>query len=87
MRRNSDSSIASKIMSPEEERRRRERHRRERDSRHRHGSGRDGRSKKPVRNLDMIDSLDVTSIYGKGCESSSLDQHPKETDKLRSVPS
>ena len=55
-------------MSPEEERRRRERHRREREARHKNGSGRDGRSKKPVRNLDLIDSLDVTSIYGKGCE-------------------
>ena len=74
-------------MSPEEERRRRERHRREREARHKNGSGRDGRSKKPVRNLDLIDSLDVTSIYGKGCEFSSVDQRPQKTDKRRSIPS
>ena len=70
-RRNSDSSIASRNLNPEEERRRRERHRREREARHR-GDGRNrlptsSKSKKPAKRLDIIDSLDVTSIYGKGC--------------------
>ncbi|KAL9099271.1 MAG: hypothetical protein Q9163_005202 [Psora crenata] len=69
-RRNSDSSIASRLLSPEEERRRRDRHRREREAR----LGADSKqrpctshkSKKQTQRLDVIDSLDVTSIYGKG---------------------
>ncbi|KAL9125836.1 MAG: hypothetical protein Q9217_005022 [Psora testacea] len=69
-RRNSDSSIVSRTLNPEEERRRRERHRRERENRHR-GDGKQRpstshKSKKPTQRLDIIDSLDVTSIYGKG---------------------
>lgn len=72
-RRNSDSSIASKTIGPEEERRRRERHRREREARHR-GDGKHrpsgSKSKKPSQRLDIIDSLDVSSIYGKGRKSS-----------------
>ncbi len=69
MRRNSDSSINSRIASPEDERKRRERHRREREARHRDGKGRpptSSRSKKPNKKLDIIDSLDVTSIFGTG---------------------
>lgn len=75
MRRNSDSSINSRVMNPEEERKRRERHRREREARHRDGKGRpptSSRSKKPNKQLDIIDSLDVTSIYGTGCEYSAI---------------
>lgn len=69
-RRNSDSSINNRILSPEDERKRRERHRREREARHR-GDGKSrpptsSRSKKPNKQLDIIDSLDVTSIFGTG---------------------
>lgn len=70
MRRNSDSSINSRIMNPEEERKRRERHRREREARH-NGKSRpptSSRSKKPNKQVDIIDSLDVTSIFGTGGE-------------------
>lgn len=72
MRRNSDSSIASRIMSPEDEKKRKERHRREREARHRErdGKGRhaptSSKSKKSNKQLDIIDSLDVTSIFGTG---------------------
>jgi hypothetical protein len=68
-RRNSESSILEKSgrsLDPEEEKKRQERRRRER--RHRERDGKDGRSKKPDRKLDIIDKLDVTSIYGTGCE-------------------
>lgn len=62
-RRNSESSVREKPKDadPEAEKRRRERRQRE---------GRDGKSsataKKPNRKLDIIDKLDVTSIYGTG---------------------
>ncbi|KAJ9609160.1 hypothetical protein H2200_006932 [Cladophialophora chaetospira] len=62
-RRNSESSIREKPKDtdPEAEKRRRERRSRE---------GRDGKtsskSKKPNGRLDIIDKLDVTSIYGTG---------------------
>lgn len=62
-----------KVMDPEEERRRRERRRREREARHRDGKSRDGkssRSKKANYHMDIIDKLDVTSIYGTGSELS-----------------
>jgi hypothetical protein len=66
VRRNSESSVRSgKALDPEEEKRRQERRRRER--RHRDRS-KDGKSKKPDRKLDIIDKLDVTSIYGTGCK-------------------
>ena len=73
-RRNSDSSIADrngKPMDPEEERRRRERRHRERDARHRDNKSKPipssaSKSKKPSHRLDVIDKLDVTSIYGTG---------------------
>ncbi|KAL8825185.1 MAG: hypothetical protein Q9170_007896 [Blastenia crenularia] len=69
LRRNSDSSIASRNLGPEEERKRRERRHREREAR-RDGKSRppgtSSRSKKPNQKLDIIDSLDVTSIYGTG---------------------
>lgn len=70
MRRNSDSSIASRLLSPKEEEQRRERHRREREARHRERKDRlpgSSKGKKPPKRLDIIDSLDVTSIYGTGC--------------------
>lgn len=60
-RRNSESSIRDKpAMDPEEERRRKERKYRE--------SKRIGtKSTRPNKKLDVIDKLDVTSIYGTGC--------------------
>ncbi|KAJ5220166.1 hypothetical protein N7468_009370 [Penicillium chermesinum] len=64
-RRNSESSVmdrASKIFDDDEERKRRER-RREREARHRDGKP---RSSRKDRRLDIIDKLDVTSIYGTG---------------------
>lgn len=57
-----------KAMDPEEERRRRERRRRDREARHRDGKP---RSKKANYHMDIIDKLDVTSIYGTGSELSS----------------
>lgn len=69
VRRNSDSSVLSKngkLLDPEEEKKRAERRRRER--RHRERDAKDGKSRKPDRKLDIIDKLDVTSIYGTGCE-------------------
>lgn len=70
MRRNSESSIASRMVSSEEEQKRRERHRKEREARHRERRDRppgSSKSKKSTKRLDIIDSLDVTSIYGTGC--------------------
>lgn len=64
-RRNSDTSIrdkTNKVLDPNEDRRRRER--RQRDPR------RDGKAKGPNGRLDVIDKLDVTSIYGTGRELS-----------------
>ncbi|KAL8728865.1 MAG: hypothetical protein Q9166_005105 [cf. Caloplaca sp. 2 TL-2023] len=72
LRRNSDSSIASRILGSEEDRRRRERRQKERDAREARKDGKlklhgtSSRSKKPNQRLDIIDSLDVTSIYGTG---------------------
>lgn len=69
MRRNSDSSVADrKPLDPEEEKKRQERKRRERERRHREREGKDPKSRKPDRKLDIIDKLDVTSIYGTGCK-------------------
>lgn len=70
MRRNSESSIMernSKPIDPEEEKKRQERKRREQRHREREGGHSSSRSKKPDRKLDIIDKLDVTSIYGTGC--------------------
>lgn len=75
-RRNSDSSINSRVMSSEDEQKRRERRRREREARHRDGKGRpppsSSKSRKPNKQLDIIDSLDVTSIFGTGGECKSI---------------
>jgi hypothetical protein len=62
-RRNSDTSIISgektrKFLDPDDERRRLERRQRE--------AKRHGKSKPTSRRLDIIDKLDVTSIYGTG---------------------
>ncbi|KAL8714165.1 MAG: hypothetical protein Q9220_001894 [cf. Caloplaca sp. 1 TL-2023] len=69
LRRNSDSSIASRTLGSEEDRRRREKRHREREAR-KDGKSRpphsSSRSKKPNQKIDIIDSLDVTSIYGTG---------------------
>ncbi|KAL4809942.1 Pal1 cell morphology protein-domain-containing protein [Aspergillus unguis] len=65
-RRNSESSIMErtpKLLDDEDERRRRERRRRDREARHKDGKS---RSKKTHYQLDIIDKLDVTSIYGTG---------------------
>ena len=71
IRRNSESSVIDrKPLDPEEEKKRQERKRRERRPRDREGSS--SKSKKPDRKLDVIDKLDVTSIYGTGCEYSGL---------------
>ena len=59
-----------KLLDPEDERRRRERRRREREARHRDGKSRS--SKKTNYQLDIIDKLDVTSIYGTGSKWSHL---------------
>ena len=72
-RRNSESSIADKnrMLSPEEERHRQDRRRRDREARR----GPDGKLKPPSsskrgnKQLDIIDKLDVSSIYGTGCKS------------------
>ncbi|KAL8772978.1 MAG: hypothetical protein Q9209_001998 [Squamulea sp. 1 TL-2023] len=72
LRRNSDSSIASRTLGSEEDRRRRERRQKEREARDARKDGKprphgtSSRSKKPNQRLDIIDSLDVTSIYGTG---------------------
>lgn len=69
-RRNSESSVmdrASKLFDDDDEKRRRERRHRERDGRHRDGKHRSSRKN---RQLDIIDKLDVTSIYGTGSKSS-----------------
>jgi len=69
VRRNSESSVSSRSLDPEEEKKRQERRRRER--RHRE-QGKEGRPKKTDRKLDIIDKLDVTSIYGTGRKFFSL---------------
>ena len=73
-RRNSESSVvdrSGKPLDPEDERRRRERRNREREGRQRTGKTRthaSSKPKKPNQRLDVIDKLDVTSIYGMGRE-------------------
>ncbi|KAJ5692708.1 hypothetical protein N7462_002131 [Penicillium macrosclerotiorum] len=65
-RRNSESSVmerASKLFDDDDEKRRRERRHREREERRRDGKP---RSSRRDRRLDIIDKLDVTSIYGTG---------------------
>jgi len=76
-RRNSESSLVDKSgkpLDPDAGRRRRERRHKEREARHKDGKGRihgsSSKSKKPSQRLDIIDSLDVTSIYGTGCKGS-----------------
>ena len=77
-RRNSDSSVAdrqSKSLDPETEKRRRERRHRERahgqvDSKGRPVPSSSSKSKKPNHRLDVIDKLDVTSIFGTGGKNS-----------------
>ena len=71
-RRNSESSVADRSGNPldsEDEKRRRERRHREREARHRGDVRRPqtAKSRKPSQRLDIIDQLDVTSIYGTGC--------------------
>ena len=64
-RRNSESSAverSSKLLDPEDDKRRHERRRREA----RHREHRSHKTKGPSRRMDIIDKLDVTSIYGTG---------------------
>lgn len=71
-RRNSESSVmdrASKLFDDDDEKRRRERRHREREGRHRDGKHRSSRKN---RQLDIIDKLDVTSIYGTGSKFSGM---------------
>lgn len=69
LRRNSESSIADKsaVMSDlEDERRKREQRHRDREAWYR-GRPQTAKPKRPNQRLDLIDQLDVTSIYGTGC--------------------
>ncbi|KAK1148725.1 hypothetical protein N8T08_008610 [Aspergillus melleus] len=70
-RRNSESSVMDrtpKLIEVDDEKRRRERRRREKERSERGDSKKDpkSRSKKNNYQLDIIDKLDVTSIYGTG---------------------
>lgn len=70
-RRNSESSVTEKKpLSPEEERKRRERKHGSREHRSKDSKGRPipppSSGKIPNRRLDVIDKLDVTSIFGTG---------------------
>ena len=65
-RRNSESSLRERsARKPEDEKKRRER-------KYRESKQKLDKNGKPQRRLDVIDKLDVTSIYGTGCESLSL---------------
>jgi hypothetical protein len=85
VRRNSDSSVADrKPLDPEEEKKRQERKRRERERRHREREEKDPKSKKPDRKLDVIDKLDVTSIFGTGRKCCRFDLRRPVTDSGQS---
>ncbi|KAJ5211351.1 Pal1 cell morphology [Penicillium cf. griseofulvum] len=65
-RRNSESSVmdrSSKLLDLDDDEKRRRERRREREGRSKDGKSRSGRKD---RRLDIIDKLDVTSIYGTG---------------------
>ena len=88
-RRNSESSLVERsgtLAVPDEDRRRRERRLREREARYRDAKGRlppfSSKSKKPNQRLDIIDKLDVTSIYGTGCEFTCLETIPVLSTRL-----
>ena len=87
-----------KLVDTEDERRRRERRRREREREARHKDGKDvkdvkdgkHKSKKSNYHMDIIDKLDVTSIYGTGSESdpvATLHWHLLMLTFVSSVPS
>lgn len=62
----------------EEEKRRRHERRKERKEREaKEGKTKDGKSVRPKKahGLDLIDKLDVTGIYGQGCEYR-IDDYP-----------
>jgi hypothetical protein len=63
-RRNSESSVRDKPNSLDTDEEKRRRERKYRESKY-------GKAKKPSKKLDIIDRLDVTSIYGTGCASHS----------------
>ena len=67
LRRNSETSVrekTNKLLDPDEQKKHDERRRHER--RHRDKDGRRHKSKHPGHRLDVIDKLDVTSIFGTG---------------------
>lgn len=68
-RRNSESSVRDKTRSVEEEERRR------RERKNRESKRVAGKPAKPNKKLDIIDKLDVTSIYGMGCRCRSCFLH------------
>lgn len=75
-RRNSESSVADKSgkVSDLDEWRKRERRHRDREARHKgdaQARPQTAKPRKPNQRLDLIDQLDVTSIYGTGCRRSS----------------
>ena len=75
-RRNSESSVADKSgkLSDLDEWRKRERRHRDREARHKgdaQARPQTAKPKKPNQRLDLIDQLDVTSIYGTGCRRTS----------------
>jgi len=71
-RRNSESSIMDKDKLEEEKRRRHERRRERKEREAKEGKSKDGSKPsarpKKAHGLDLIDKLDVTGIYGQGCE-------------------
>lgn len=89
-RRNSESSVMDRPPLTEEERRRREKQRRERDARHRDSKREGSRPRHPRKKphgLDVIDKLDVTGIYGAGCEFPySLPTHMRQAPTQTSRP-
>lgn len=76
-RRNSESSVADKSgkLSDLDEWRKRERRHRDREARHKGDAQtrpQTAKPRKPNQRLDLIDQLDVTSIYGTGCRHTSM---------------
>ena len=60
-----------KLIDDDDERRRRERRRREREREGRHKDGKSS-SRRGNYQLDIIDKLDVTSIYGTGSKNATF---------------
>lgn len=80
-RRNSESSVRDRTKPMDEEERRR------RDRKNRESKRTGSRSTRPNKKLDVIDKLDVTSIYGMGCEYPWNARMVTTTDSKFSIPS